>query len=238
MKNLKALIQRILANFSALNGVKFVGIKKYVSVKTGEVANFVVNANFSYSNAIAKTIAILETLTDSDFTAIEKKYNVFNMAGIKYGTNKGAKEFLATGKISKIGTKAYETTMNGVKETKLLSTIRTEMIESFIANQSDETRSAQSEAQRAIYEPVTNGVKRHIESGKLHIYAMAHSKQVITEGEYKESNQGIESAQKSAIERYCKSIGQELPTTKYRNFVIDEGQLSEVAISGDKITFV
>ena len=55
MKNQNALItKRIVSKFSTLNGASFVGIPEYTSKTTGEVANHVVNAGFSYGNAVEK----------------------------------------------------------------------------------------------------------------------------------------------------------------------------------------
>ena len=239
MKGFNAQIQRLLALFSALTGTKFVGIREYISVKSGEVANFVINANFNYGNAIATTVEILKSLTPSDFLAIEAKYGVVNSEGTEYGSNAGAKKYLETGKRPKEGTKARETVMAGVKQTKLLATVCAEMVQRFLDNQNEETRSEKSKEASDAYERVTTGVKRNIKSQKLHVWAMAHSKEVLIEGTYAESNMGIEASQKNAIERYCKSVlDKQLPTTKYRNFVIEPDQLSEVKVSGDTVTFI
>jgi len=239
MKGFNAQIQRLLALFSVLTGTKFVGIREYISVKTGEVANFVINANFNYGNAIDSTVEILKSLTASDFQAIEAKYGVVNAEGTTYGSNAGAKLYLETGKIPKEGTKARVKVLAGVKETKRLATVCAEMVQAFLDNQNEETRSAMSVAQSEAYERITKGVKRNIKSQKLHIWAMAHSKEVLIEGNYPESNPQIETAQKSAIERYCRDIlNTQLPTTKYRNFVIEPDQLSEVKVTGDTVTFI
>jgi hypothetical protein len=239
MKASNKQIQSILESFNALNGTKWVGIKEYKSVKSGEVANFVVNANFNYGNAVNSSIEILETLTDADFTAIADRYKVVNHEGEKYGSNAPAREYLATGKIAKEGTKARIKCLEGVKETKTLATICAEMIQAMLDNQNEETRSAQSIAQREKYDHVAKSVKRHKETKRLHIWAMANWKEVVEEGEYSEGDMGIETAQKTAIERYCKEVlKKQLPTTKYRNFVIEDNQLSEVAISGETFVFI
>jgi len=239
MKRFNKKIQSILESFNALNGTKWVGIKKYVSVKSGEVANFVVNANFNYGNAVNTSVEILETLTDADFSAIADRYKVVNHEGEKYGSNAPAREYLATGKIPKEGTKARIKCLEGVHETKTIATIVAEMIAQFKANQDEETRSAQSIAQREKYDHVAKSVKQHKETKRLHIWAMANWKEVLEEGEYSDSTMGIEASQKNAIERYCKEVlNKQLPTTKYRNFVVEDNQLSEVAISGETFTFV
>jgi len=239
MKAFNAQIQRLLALFSVLTGTKFVGIREYISVKSGEVANFVINANFNYGNAIKTTIEILQSLSPADFQLIEKNYGVVNSEGAKYGTNKGAMEYLDSGKLPKEGTKARDKVLAGVKETKRLATVCAEMVQAFLDNQNEETRSNQSKAQSDAYEAITKGVKRNKESGKLHVWAMAHSKEVLIEGEYADSKMQIETAQKNAIERYCKDIlNLQLPVTKYRNFVIEPNQLSEVKVTGDSVQFI
>jgi hypothetical protein len=239
MKTFNAQILRLLAYFSVLTGTKFVGIREYISVKTGEVANFVINANFNYGNAVKTSIEILKSLTANDFLAIEAKYDVVNSEGTEYGSNAGATKYLETGKRPKEGTKARETVMAGVKQTKQLATVCAEMVQTFLDNQNDATRSVMSEAQKNAYEPITKGVKRNIKSQKLHIWAMSHSKEVLIEGEYAESNLGIEASQKNAIERYCKSVlDKQLPTTKYRTFVVEPNQLSEVKVTGETVVFI
>ncbi len=238
MKATNKQIQSILANFDELNGTKFVGIRNYKSAKSGEVADFVVNANFNYGTAVNTSIAILKSLNEADFEAIAKKYGVTNHEGEKYATNKGAVEFLESGKLPKEGTKARDKVMNGVHKTKTIATIVGEMIQSFVDNQNPLTRSKQSESQREKYDHVAKSVKQHKVNETYHIYALAHSKEVIEEGEYSDSAMGIEASQKNAIERYCKDVKKrinskgkevsaELPTCKYRNFVLTEGELAD-----------
>ena len=110
---------------------------------------------------------------------------------------------LTTGKLPKEGTKARESVLNGVKETKTIGTIVSEMVKTFKDNQNEETRSAQSKAQSDAYTPITKGVKRNVKSGRLHIWAMSHTKIIIEKGEYSNSTPGIEVAQKNAIQSQC-----------------------------------
>lgn len=234
-------IKAIIDNFSAMSGTRFVGIRDYKSVKSGEVCDHVVNANFRYGKAIETTVKTLNLLTDSDFDAITKKYGVTNHEGEKYGSNAGARKYLSEGKRPKEGTKARIAVMNGVKETKLLKTVRNEIIEAFKANSDDTTRSVQSQAQIDAYTRVTNGVKQCNKTERYHIWAMAHWKgQPTVKGEYKDSTPTIEGAQKIAIERYCKNkYGiHAMPTMKYRSFVVEEGQLAEVNSTGETFTFI
>lgn len=232
-------IQELLARFDDLKGTKFVGIRNYKSNKTGEVANFVVNANFNYGNAVKRSIEILNNLSEEDFRAIAEKYTVYNEAGILYPTNKGAEKYLTEGKLPKEGTKARTTALAGVKKTKTLSTIRDEWVQSLIDNQDEETRSVQSKAQTESYTRMAKGVKKHMENGLLYIWAMSQDKKIIEEGEYKKTNPTVEGAQKIAIERYCRKVlNNELPISKYRSFRIEQNQLTDVVITGDTFSLV
>lgn len=228
-------ITRILDLFNDLNGTKFVGIKNYESKVSGEICDFVVNANFNYGNAIKTTKGILNSLTDSDFSKIADMSNVCNTSGTKYGTNKTVKEYLETGKIAKEGTKAHAKTLADVKVTMTLAEMRDVMVASFDKPKKDDP----------IYKPVAKGVKQHIENGKYYIWAMSHWKGVPSvEGTFKDSTPRLETEQKNAIEKYCKYVLKNedgkaciLPTTKYRQFVCEKDQLSEVNITGETFTF-
>lgn len=232
--NLSPEAQKIVDLAKTFNGASFIGVREYTN-SADEIANYVLISNISYKNAIAKTIAILLSLKDADFQQIAEKYGVNNTAGERYSNNKAGNEYLATGKLPKEGTKAREDVLNSIKVTKTLEQVRNEMIESMQRNQDPETRSAQSEAQREAYEYIAPGIKRHLESGMIHIHAFAHSKQVIVEGEYKQSVKQIETLQKEAIERYCKANGMELPTTKFRNLKVTPEQMTSVALQGEEI---
>jgi hypothetical protein len=238
MKNAQIIINEILEGQNG-KGANFMGIKGYESKISGEVANFVVNFGASYGNAKDKSIEILNTLTDSDFEAIASKYKVNNVAGTKYATNAGAVKFLTEGKLPKEGTKARETALNGVKVTKTLATIRDEMVQTMLDNENDETRSAQSQAQKDTYDHLGRGIKRHVETKQYYFYANAHAKDVIVEGEYKDRTPKPETAQKEAIEKYCKYVlKNELPVNKFRMFVVSEEQIAEVNVTGDTYQFI
>lgn len=234
MEILKA---KIIALFSENKGTQFVGIQKYTN-SVGEVANYVVNVNFSYGKAVEKSIAILNSLTDEDFAAIAvANADVCNTSGIQYATNAGAVKFLTDGTLPKEGTKARETALKGVRTTKSLSEMAKEMVEKMLANQNSETKSNQSIAQSEMYERINGCVKMHTETKNVHLYALAVSKTIVVEGEYKETESTLEAKQKIAIERYCKKINKELPTTKFRNFVIEVGQLEKINAMGKEFNF-
>ena len=237
-------IKRLLENFDSLNGTKFVGIRDYRSTTTNELADHVVLANFSYGKAVENTQELLNSLTDADFEAIATKYGVTNVAGTKYGENKAVKLYLSEGKLPKEGTKARAKVLEGVKYTKTLATIRDEMVIQFEKNKDINTASAQSLAQKDAYWHVAQGVKQNKETFRYHIWAMANwkSEPKNTEDDpivYKDSTPKLETEQKQAISRYFRDVlKNQLPTDKYRNFIVEENQLSEVISTGETFNFV
>jgi len=236
MKNSKIalLVAKIIALMAKLNGATFCGLT-YTNSK-GETANHVVIADASYFTACDRAIEILKGLTDAMFTAMAEKYKAVNVSGTKYATNAGAVEYLASGKLPKEGTKAREAVLKGVKVTKTLAEIRDEMIDTIIKNRDYETRSASSQAQIDAYEYITNGVKVHKETEQIVIFAKSHSKQILVEGVYKDSDKEIETLQKEAISKYCRyELGQELPNEKFRKFNIDFDQLKRVKVNGTEL---
>ena len=207
----------------------FVGINNYKN-SSNEIANFVINCGVSYKNAIAKTNDILSSLTEDDFIAIAKKYDVTNVAGTKYANNKGAEKYLNEGILPKEGTKARETALNGVKTTKSLSEIRDEMI-----NNNNNPRP--SNVDESVYTRLGKGIKKHNATNKIHIWGFIQHKTVLEEGTYTEKKMKLETAQAKAIERYCKKIGKELPKTKFRQFVCDTEHLNTISYTGNTAEF-
>ena len=231
---LNASVIAILNMFKNINGANFVGIRGYTN-KQGEISNNVIIADFNYGNAVKSDIEILNSLSENEFSEIAEKYNVCNFSGEQYSENQQGKEYLLSGKLPKEGTKARENVLASIKTTKTLAEIRNQMVNGHLLNSDKETRSSQSEAQIDAYEKVTNSIKICKATGNIHIYALAHSKQILTEGTYPESKPTIETQQKNAIQSYCKSIGKQLPTTKYRNYIVTAEQMTEVAIKGEVI---
>ena len=246
MKNsVSTFIEKMIEVFMRVFKGGFVGIRNYRSESTGRVSNIVLNAKIDYGKAKTDSIAILKTLTEGDFSAMAEKYGVVNVAGEKYGTNKGAKLYLLEGKLPKEGTKARANVLKGVKITKSLATIRDEMINQMMLNEDEVTASNQSKAQSDAYVTITNGVQFHEEKEKYYIFGMKHTDTIDpnnpdhAEGEYHEPNRGIESAQKYAIESYCKNVlKKQLPTTKIKRYSCTADQLAEVRASGDTITWI
>lgn len=80
-------IKAIVNTFSVLNGTSFVGIKGYTSKSSGETANHVVIANFSYGNAIEKDLNALQNATNEDCMNIAAKGG-FSLALVEQAINK------------------------------------------------------------------------------------------------------------------------------------------------------
>lgn len=238
MKTTQTILAEILNNQTG-KGANFMGISEYTSKTSGEVANFVVNFGVSYGNAKAKSIEMLNTLTDNDFKAMAEKFKVNNAEGVKYATNAGATKFLTEGKLPKEGTNARETALKGVKTTKSLAEIRDELVQGMLDNENEETESAQSKAQKETYKPIGRGVKQHRVTEQFYIYANSHIKDVIVDGEYKDSTPNPETAQKKAISRWFRDVLKtELPTDKFRMFVVSEEQMKTVNVTGDTYQFI
>jgi hypothetical protein len=105
------------------------------------------------------------------------------------------------------------------------------MIASFEKNSDSETASNQSNAQKETYTKVTDCIKMHNETGELYIYAIGHSKQVVTPIEYKPVNSKPLTLAQNAVKKYF-----DLTTAKYRSFVVSEDKMAVVKITGDTIT--
>ena len=86
------LTKLIVSLFANLKGASFVGIKGYKSSTTGEVANHIVIANFSYGNAVEKDLKALDNATNEDVQAIANKSS-FTVDLIKVAIAKLAESF-------------------------------------------------------------------------------------------------------------------------------------------------
>lgn len=114
---------------------------------------------------------------------------------------------------------------------ELIRTAIQKLSDNFRKNMNPETQSAQSKGQQDAYINITPSIKLHIESGKIHIFAQHHSKDVLVEGEYKEVNSRELTLCQNAVKKYF-----DFRTAKFRNFIVDKDQLSGVAINGSQIT--
>lgn len=60
----------LLKEFENLKGARFIGIREYCSKTTGEVAHHVLNAGFSYGNAVQKDLTSLLNANEDDIKNI------------------------------------------------------------------------------------------------------------------------------------------------------------------------
>lgn len=238
---IKAIAEKIVSLFVTINKSTFVAVRQYLN-SAEELANHILIANIDYPHAVRRSVNILKVLTDQHFTEMEKMFEVCNESGIKYSENKKGIEYLQTGKLPKEGTKAREQVLNSVKVTMSLAEYRDYLIERFENNLNSKTKSKQSIAQVEAYEPIYYKGKRvpsmkiNRKSKKVHIWAFAHSKQILKQGTYKPKDLGIEAKQKWAIEKYCKEIlGMELPTTKFRTLIVEAEQMASVKTKGKEV---
>lgn len=202
-KEIAKIVKMIVNTFTVLNGTSFAGIKEYTN-NSGETANHVVNAGFSYGNAVEKDLNVLQTLTDEQISEIAENAQAVVL---------GAKDTTV---------EPYE-----VKE------VVNEMIASFVANRNKETASSASQAQTDAYINITPGIKMHIESGEIYIYALAISKKVLVKGTYKDVNHGKKWYIQNEIKNYCN-----FSTAKYRNFKVTPDKFTKVNISGESYSIV
>ena len=184
------MIKAIVNTFSELNGSQFVGIKEYTSKTSGETANHVVIANFSYGNAVEKDLNALRNATNEDCVNIAQSGG-FSLALVEEAINK--------------------------------------LKASFENNKDSETASAGSLAQKDAYIQITNSIKYHIETRKIHIYALHISKQVLVEGVYKQVNSRELTLAQNAVKKYFN-----FSTSKYRQFIVEKDMLTGVNVSGEK----
>jgi hypothetical protein len=242
------IAKAIVSKFSEMNGSNFIGVRGYEN-DYKELANYILIADFKWVKAVEKSVAILNSLTESDFNTMAEKSGCCNVSGIRYSNLAEGKLYLESGKLPKEGTKARDKVLESIKVTKTLAEYRDAMVQQLLNNLDPEKRSAQSEAQIEAYLRIEKdgkiipSIKVHKLNKTIHIWAMAHSKDIIVNGVYPESEKRLEAKQKDAIEKYCKYTFKdaegkcaELPVTKYRNLVVNYNQMAEVVAKGDTIT--
>ena len=116
--------------------------------------------------------------------------------------------------------------------TELIRTAINKLADSFRKNMNEETQSNQSKGQSDAYVTISPSIKLHVESGKIHIFAQHHSKQVLVEGEYKSVNSRELTLGQNAVKKHFN-----FRTAKFRNFIIDKDNLCQVKINGNEVTF-
>lgn len=68
-------VKKIIKNFTEIDGGLFVGIREYQN-KANEIANHVINVNFSYNNAVINDIKKLQNATEKDIVNIARQFNI------------------------------------------------------------------------------------------------------------------------------------------------------------------
>jgi hypothetical protein len=120
MKTFAKQVKAIVSMFANLNGASFVGIREYLSTTSGELANYVVIANFSYANAVEHDLKALQSATAIDMQIIASKFN-FSVSLVQQAIEKLSLAFIANqnsetqSNQSKGQDNAYLTITNGVK---------------------------------------------------------------------------------------------------------------------------
>jgi len=206
MKNETALIiKSIISLFASLNGQKFVGIREYTS-------------GLNNKKCIVPEIANHVICANFSYGNAVKN----DLAKLRGATDQDISEILENSNY--LATTSY-----------MIRKAIDKLIASFEKNLNlDKTkRSNQSQAQTDVYLPITNSMKLHIETGKIHIYGLAHSKNVIENGEYEPTNSRELTMCQNAVKKYF-----DFRTSKFRQFIVNRDQLSAVKISGENIELV
>jgi hypothetical protein len=68
--------KRFLDKFNSLNSASIIGLRKYVSSKTNEMANYRIDVNFSVMEAKRKDFVALKSVTDNDLKDISLASNI------------------------------------------------------------------------------------------------------------------------------------------------------------------
>lgn len=116
----------------------------------------------------------------------------------------------------------------------LLEQARLELIDAMVKNQSDDTRTAQSQAQIDSYIQIAPNVKMHKETGDLYITGFLVKKEVIEAIEYKAVNSRPLTIAKEKVKKLINSI-----TAKYRSMSFTGITISgsEVRLNGGQVDF-
>lgn len=187
-------IAQIIANLCEMNGGQFIGFKEYVN-GSGEVANHVVQANFSYGKA-----------KKDDFENKLQNISTDQIDNVISKLNKN--DFFASEPV----------TIAEIKE------LNEKLLFGYF------NPKAKTEKQEHTYTQIADTTLRvHNETGEIHAYALAISKKILVEGEYKKP------ANSRRNTRIQNAIKKELnfTTLKFRQFKISPENLGQVAITGN-----
>jgi hypothetical protein len=113
----------------------------------------------------------------------------------------------------------------------IFTTALTEMRVSAVKNISEnkEDRTTASQAQTDAYLPITNALRIHKETGKLHIFGFANQKKVLVKGEFKAVNSSDKTLAKKEITKVLK-----LRAGKFRTYIVDN--IESVKLEGKTLT--
>jgi len=111
----------------------------------------------------------------------------------------------------------------GVKELA-----RLEMLNALIKNQSDETRSVQSQAQLDAYVALGQNSRIHLSTKTIMVYAFLRAKKVLVPGTYKQVNKALKTKFKEQIAKELR-----LSTRNFRQFKL--AQISASALNGERL---
>lgn len=105
---------------------------------------------------------------------------------------------------------------------------RRELLESFLKNQNDDTRSAQSQAQIDAYVKLGANSRVHIDTKTILVWAFVRKKVVLVKGEYKSVNHQAKTIQKDLIKKELR-----LSTDRFRQFKLEK--ITSSAMQGETL---
>ena len=103
------------------------------------------------------------------------------------------------------------------------------LLTGFQKNEIEETKTAGSNAQSDAYLQITNGLRLHIETGKIYLYGATIGKTVIVPGNFKTVNSKELTLCQNSVKKHFN-----FKTTMFRQYILDPEQLSGVNAAGEK----
>lgn len=98
-----------------------------------------------------------------------------------------------------------------------------ELLNAFLKNRNEATRSNQSIVQDEKYLSICPSVRLNKDTLNLHVYGLSIQKTVLVKGEYKHVNSADKTIAKNAIKKALN-----FSTAKFRNFVVTKEQLKSI----------
>lgn len=181
---------------------------------------------------LMKLVAMFTTIKSATFVGIREYRNSFNevanvvvIVGFRYYSIL-KRDLQALKAYTEDDVKAIS--LLGGFDKELVLTAINKIIGQITNNLNPETRSNQSKGQTEAYEFITKGIKRHIESGKIFVVGLTHSKVVLVDGVYddKDTRRELTKCQ-DFVKKYF-----DFRSTKYRTYEVDENQLTSIKALG------